>query len=514
MEDRVIEPEVITELEEINQINKNAIATIHNNLIQARHKLSLEEIRLMDTIISFIQPEDEDFKIYKIPVSIFKDMYGEQRKDIYDVVKRTIEGLLSKPIKIETVNKNGKKSFKMFNFISYGEYLEGQGSFYISISPQFKPYLLKLKEFFTKIPIKYTYILKSKYAIRLYELLKQYEETGFRIDGIKDLREMLGVEDCEYSRFVDFERWVLKTAVKEINEKTDIEVSYKKKKTGRKITHIEFTIKSKKAEIEDTTQTTKSIPQSVDIQEQKKVVSKDSENSDKEIFLKNKSAVKYMDAYWKEVIVPAHKKGELNKVHLRLLKAPFKAAVYDEEKNVIYIPAPDAVYKSFLNNEIDSLKQFFKEKFNISDVVVKEINLDDEEDTTQITKRPSKSVDTQGQKQGIKNVIDNFPPDDLYRNVLNLLELNYKANPEEIDILRYYTYAIYKTDVKPKEMIITTDIGIEKGKAEIRKILKKYFEKIKEIVRIDTYNNYTAKIDKKLLEKGQDLPNWMEKGAK
>jgi len=232
------------ELKEIKKINKNAIATIHNNLIQARHRLSLEELRLMDTIISFIQPDDEDFKRYKIPVSVFKDLYNIQRKDIYDVVKRAVEGLLSKPIKIEEVEE-GKRRFKMFNFISFGEYEEGAGNFYIEIDRNFKPYLLQLKEFFTRIPIKYTYVLNSKYAIRLYELLKQYEETGYRVDYLSDLREMLGVEPGEYSRFEAFERRVLKKAIEEINDKTDLKVSYSKKKTGRKVTHIEFIIEKK-----------------------------------------------------------------------------------------------------------------------------------------------------------------------------------------------------------------------------------------------------------------------------
>jgi len=139
----------------------------------------------------------------------------------------------------------------------------------VSIAPEFKPYLLQLKEFFSKIPIKYTYVLNSRYAIRLYELLKQYENTGFRVDYLPELREMLGVEPNEYIRFDNFEKRVLKQAVKEINEKTDIEVSYKKKKTGRKITHIEFEIKSKKSKIGDTTETAKIPCQSLDIQGQK-----------------------------------------------------------------------------------------------------------------------------------------------------------------------------------------------------------------------------------------------------
>ena len=364
----IIIPEVV---KEVNKANKNAIATIHNDLIQARHKLSLEEIRLMDTIISFIQPEDKDFKRYKIPVAVFKDLFGTQRKDIYDVVKRAVEGLLSKPIKIEKKNEKGKRFFEMFNFISYGRYEEGAGCFYISIAPEFKPYLLQLKEFFSKIPIKYTYVLNSRYAIRLYELLKQYENTGFRVDYLPELREMLGIEENEYPRFEAFERRVIKRAIKEINEKTDLEVSYTKKKTGRKITHIEFEVKSKKA------------------------------------------------------------------------------------------------------------------------------------DTTETTKTPSKSLDTQGQKQAEKNY---QPKTDLWANVLTILENRYNADTDDIDLLQLYVYPVYKTDTKPKKMVLHTSIEAEKGKQAIRETLKKYWEQLKEIVKIETFENYIPAISKSMFEKGKELP--------
>ena len=233
------------EIREVNRVDKNALAMVHNNFVQARHSLTLEEIRLMDTIISFIQPDDEDFKVYKIPVSVLRDLYPNNRKDIYEVVKRAIEGLLRKPIRIESINSKGKREFFMANFIADGYYKEGDGFFEVSISARLKPYLLQLKEFFTKIPLKYTYVLKSRYSIRLYELLKQYEGTGIRIDSVPDLREMLGVDQNEYTDWRNFERVVIKKAVEEINAKTDLDVSYRKRKIGRKITHIEFSIRTK-----------------------------------------------------------------------------------------------------------------------------------------------------------------------------------------------------------------------------------------------------------------------------
>jgi len=312
----------------------------------------------------------EDLKKYKIPVSIFQDLLGTNRKDTYNVVKRALEGLLSKPIKIETVNSKGKRKFKIFNFISYGEYVEGEGNFIIKIESEFKPYLLGLKEFFSRIPIKYTYVLRSRYAIRLYELLKQYENTGFRIDYVSDLREMLGVEDNEYKVFSDFEKRVIKPAVKEINEKTDLEVSYIKKKTGRKITHIEFEIKSKNVKIGGNT---------------------------------------------KEV------------------------------------------------------------------------------------KSPSESLDIQGQEDVI------WETEDLWRNTLKILEYKYNAKPEDIDVLREYTYARYKTDVEPKMMVIFTDIEVEKGKQRIRELLNKYWLQIKEILKIETVGSYKPAVHKSIVEKGKNM---------
>jgi hypothetical protein len=53
----------------------------------------------------------------------------------------------------------------------------------------------------------------------------------------------------EYKRFYDFKKYVLDTACKEISEKTDIMLSYITEKKGRKISHIDFSIKSKNGQM-------------------------------------------------------------------------------------------------------------------------------------------------------------------------------------------------------------------------------------------------------------------------
>lgn len=90
--------------------------------------------------------------------------------------------------------------------------------------------------------------MSSIYSVRIYEFFAMRlgnanKSSNFDFD-INKLRLYL---DCtkKYKQFEAFERRVLKVAEKEINEKSNIHMSYKKIKTGRSITSILFTFKWK-----------------------------------------------------------------------------------------------------------------------------------------------------------------------------------------------------------------------------------------------------------------------------
>src|SRR5699024_9751951 len=90
--------------------------------------------------------------------------------------------------------------------------------------------------------------LTSGYAIRLYETICSWREVGktpkYKID---DIRGKLGVEPEQYNTMSNFKARVLKTAIKQINEHTDLNVKYQQHKTGRAINAISFTFKQKQA---------------------------------------------------------------------------------------------------------------------------------------------------------------------------------------------------------------------------------------------------------------------------
>ncbi len=68
---------------------------------------------------------------------------------------------------------------------------------------------------------------------------------------IAKLRTILGVNPDDYLRFNHFKDKVLQVSINEINEKTDLEVSYVLERTGRSYTHITFIIKEKYLKLDE-----------------------------------------------------------------------------------------------------------------------------------------------------------------------------------------------------------------------------------------------------------------------
>ena len=84
--------------------------------------------------------------------------------------------------------------------------------------------------------------MKSAYAIRLYELLKQYKKIGERVIAISDLRSYCGIPKEQYPLYADFRVRVIDISKREINGRTDIAFEYEQVKDGRKVVALRFTI--------------------------------------------------------------------------------------------------------------------------------------------------------------------------------------------------------------------------------------------------------------------------------
>jgi plasmid replication initiation protein len=219
---------------------KNQLMVQHNHLIEARYHLTLQEKRLMCWLASQVKQTDKDFQEHELSIKEFAVLVDVRGDHLYKTLDTITHKLMQKIITIREINKKG---FAKAALLGGVKYYDGQGTIKLSFHPYLKPYMLQLKDRFTQISLGDVMGLKSVHAIRIYELLKQYESLGNREIPLSDLREYCGIEEGQYKNFNDLKRFLLHISKKEINSKTDLFIDYEEIKTSRKVTSIKFTIK-------------------------------------------------------------------------------------------------------------------------------------------------------------------------------------------------------------------------------------------------------------------------------
>ncbi|WP_054637768.1 replication initiation protein [Thalassobacillus sp. C254] len=191
----------------------NNLIVKSNALIEASYKLGINEHKIIRFVASKIKKTDDDFKTYRISVKEFAKSIGVKGNGYYKEIEKMSYELLKKPLKIKIDD-----DYIMAPWFSYIRYRDKEGIIELRFDKFFKPYLLNLKEEFTKYTFDQISELKSSYSIRIYELLKQFEGIGKREFRVEDLKDKLGCSDM-YKEYSNFKLKVLKVAKKELKRK-------------------------------------------------------------------------------------------------------------------------------------------------------------------------------------------------------------------------------------------------------------------------------------------------------
>lgn len=119
---------------------------------------------------------------------------------------------------------------------------QDDGYFYYTFPPDLLTVIAQSKAWAT-IKSHIMYALRSKYSIRLYEMVerriglnKQHEEFT-----VEEFRAMLGVENGKLDRYADFNKYCLKPALEEVNHLTDFVVEIAAIKRGRAVEKLHMT---------------------------------------------------------------------------------------------------------------------------------------------------------------------------------------------------------------------------------------------------------------------------------
>ncbi|GAB6078954.1 RepB family plasmid replication initiator protein [Hydrogenobaculum acidophilum] len=220
----------------------------HNKIVEARYKetLSLKDQRVLSFILSTLNDLDKNElkdlnKRFFLKIRIPKNLLVEEKN--YDDLRRALHSLMSKSI-VELFSEE-KKKFTAYTWFTYASYEDGKDYVEVEINPSLLPYLVALSNNYTKIYVRPIYSFSCQYSMKLYMMLSRFSDTGWFTVSLFELRKQLGVEDNKYKRLYDFERYVLRPSVNDINEYTDLLVSYEKISASRKVTQIKFNISAK-----------------------------------------------------------------------------------------------------------------------------------------------------------------------------------------------------------------------------------------------------------------------------
>lgn len=220
-----------------------------NPLIEARKPMNALEMRLFMLALQDVNPHlsandkyyDKEFKETHILPGELKRIMGNGA--YIPLLDEACDRLTSRNVCI----KEGENKFVYYPMFSFIQYEKGDG-LRIQFNNKMRELILDIFESgypYTRISMKQIFYLGSAYAMRLLELMLQYQ--GMKRNNIitrtiplEELRFMLNVEEDKYPRVNDFKRFVLDIATNEINDNTQYSIRYEAEKSGRKIIAFSF----------------------------------------------------------------------------------------------------------------------------------------------------------------------------------------------------------------------------------------------------------------------------------
>ena len=250
-----------------------------NSIIKASYNLSVSEQRLLLSALAQI-PKNEPVdpkQAYYITRDDFVRLGANADQATRDIRNAT-KDLMRKTLLIDTnagvlefhwlsevlrfdKNADARLKLKYPNQEDYKKYINGLRKYNLLESlpigrhsddivarvvfdSRILPLLSELKDNFTQFLLNDVSGFGSVYSFRFYQMIMQFKSTGYCKVSLDDLRYSLALFE-KYEATKDLRKWVIDTAVNEINEKTPYKVSYELLKTGRKFTHLELKFRQK-----------------------------------------------------------------------------------------------------------------------------------------------------------------------------------------------------------------------------------------------------------------------------
>lgn len=176
-------------------------------------KLSPRERRVIVGLAGLVSADDADFKAYTISAKDFAQLAGVSEGDAKTEAMNIADSLGRKAFLLEEAGNSARVHW-------FTQFTICDGTISFCINPFLKPFLADLHD----TNLFYIVGLTGKHSRALYEILKLHERDGGFTLTADALKRRLSAET--YNGFGIFKTRVLEPSIADINQRTDLHVSY------------------------------------------------------------------------------------------------------------------------------------------------------------------------------------------------------------------------------------------------------------------------------------------------
>lgn len=228
--------------------SKSDLVVKSNRLNMAIQNLSLSEVRILQLAIVDARETGNGLSLDK-PLNIsalrYAKAFNVARQTAHEAILSAEKNLFDRRFSFLDTDDKLVKS----RWVQRVKYLDEEASIEVILTYDVVKEITRIdgyENFFTQYLLEQTAKMHSTYSVRLYELLVQWKSAKKTpLLQLDCFRQQLGVGVDEYKLMSNFKKRVLDLAVKEINETSDLTVSYEQEKRGKRIVGFKFKVLSK-----------------------------------------------------------------------------------------------------------------------------------------------------------------------------------------------------------------------------------------------------------------------------
>jgi plasmid replication initiation protein len=235
---------------EVEIMKKSDLVVTSNKYVEAKYTLGLNEEKVIYCAMLTareIRTGYDHETFVEVRASDYAELTGLDMKEAYQAMRRTASSLKRRFVIFQEPDPvTGLPSELEVPLVTGIRYVADAGVLRLRFTKEIIPHFTQLVDgHFTSHEIGYLAKLSSVYATRLYRLLHKelWKNKTIEFD-FEYLREVFQIGG-KYRAIKDFKVRVIDLAITQINEHTELTVSYENIKLGRTVVGLEFTVKEK-----------------------------------------------------------------------------------------------------------------------------------------------------------------------------------------------------------------------------------------------------------------------------